>query len=89
MLEAYRDRHVEHIAAHLSLLVFLKEQEVDQELILHTLHDIRQLGPKYFFCFLVFVECTSRTVSNFNFMSLNLLPVWKIFFSFALNKFDN
>ncbi len=48
MLEAYRDRHVEHIAAHLSLLVFLKEQEVDQELILQTLHDIRQLGPSLY-----------------------------------------
>jgi hypothetical protein len=50
MLEAYRDRHVEHIAAHLSLLVFLKEQEVDQELILQTLHDIRQLGPSLYHC---------------------------------------
>jgi hypothetical protein len=48
MLEAYRDRHVEHIAAHLSLLVFLREQEVDQELILQTLNDIRQLGPSLY-----------------------------------------
>jgi hypothetical protein len=44
MLAGYRDQHVGHISAHLTFLHFLKEQQVDQDFILDTLLNIRQLG---------------------------------------------
>lgn len=82
MLAAYRDRHMGHVSVHLTLLNFLKEQDVDQE---NALHIFRQRG-----LFLSFNPCTLLSqfvVNEWSTRSQYLLIFPFIFFFLHLHLF--